>query len=414
MLTPAQLRRNAVLHILDGVFFMIALAIFSFEAIIPPMIEELTSSALALGMVRLVAGSCVLLPQVFFVKRVEGLPYKKRVILLLAIVQRLGWIIFFISLFIRWSPGFTLSIFYASLAVGSLGGGMIVPLWSDWYAKTTPESSWGWIMGVRWAVPGIFIAAMGPWIKRVLAEYPAPQRYQVLLGVALGFYAISYLTACMIKEERDESQQHQRHTPWSEYFQGLGWIVFRRRDFRRFLLGSVLLVGPMLVVMTFMTRYALASGVPRPQAGTFNSYYHGSLAAGALFAGIVSDRHGAVMPYRFFPLALVTACFALPAAAARPALFVPLFCLTGFSFGTWAAAQMPAVMKFAGPHRRPSYTAVSFTIITLANSLAPVLSGLLLDAGWLGYSVLFPACGVVALAGWTVVFGLRPPQPHGT
>ena len=45
MLSPAQLRRNAFFHILDGIFFFAALALFSREVIMPKMIADLSESS---------------------------------------------------------------------------------------------------------------------------------------------------------------------------------------------------------------------------------------------------------------------------------------------------------------------------------------------------------------------------------
>ncbi len=80
------------------------------------------------------------------------------------------------------------------LAVNSLGSGLIMPVWSDWYAKTVSEGVWARLLGMRMAVFGLLALPLG-WLNGwVVANHAGAARYVLLLGGALFFYLLSTLS----------------------------------------------------------------------------------------------------------------------------------------------------------------------------------------------------------------------------
>ena len=96
--------------------------------------------------------------------------------------------------------------------------------------------------------------------------------------------------------------------------------------------------------------------------------------------------------------------------SARPAVICTAWGLIGFAYGVRMVVMLPAVFRFAGPHRRPSYSAVSFTFLGLANGLIPLLLGLAIDVDVMGFPQAFLACGVLAFAGWLLFLGMPSPE----
>jgi Major Facilitator Superfamily len=410
MLTPQQLRRNAILHILDGVFFMIAMAVFSREIVIPTLIGELTSKKFLLGLRPTIMWVCVLLPQLWYVRHIEGLPYKKPTILRWAVVQRLGWIIFMIWISVAWSAdGVTLGVFYATLALGAFGAGMVVPVWSDWYAKTTPEKSWGWVLGIRWAIPALFVVAISPITRRVMDPdvIGSPQNYQILLGVALFFWTASFVCATLIHEEHAEEESTGRRSSWLHYIKRMRWISFRRPDFRTFMIANVLSHIPLMLLISYMTDYALTlEGTVKSDTTGFSIYYFGFLALGAIVGGRISDRFGPTVPCRIHPLLTAAAC-ATAYFWRSPDAMVWVYSLWGVAFGMWAVSNMPILFRYAGPSRRPIYMAVSMTMLGVSGASVPPLFGRLLDIGLLSYSHIFLISAVSAASSWALfMFGV--------
>ncbi len=403
--------RNCVFHVLDGIFFFAALTILSRQVLIPQMIAELTDSELLLGLVPLIFSLGILVPQAFHAKHVEGLPYKKRRVLVCAMLQRVGWVFLLVSLLIVWKPLHTLVVLFTSLALCALGTGLIIPVWTDWFAKTTPDSLWGKILGTRRAMAGPLGIAAGLFvIPPVMSHFSSPRRYTILTAIALGFYALSLLMVALVKEEEQRGLPDHKTTPWSDYFRDLAWILFRRRDFRRFMIASQLLGVPVVVMMTFLAKYGLSwEGADDTVSGTFTLFFFGASAVGGLVGGIFSDKAGPVCVLRVLP-GVVIASAALACITRQTAAVSGAFALLGFAFGALLVVRLPAVFLFAGPQRRPSYTAVSFIFLGLGNALTPVAAGALLDVGALTFRGMFIACAVLAAGGCLVFFTVGRPR----
>jgi len=405
---------NMTCHLLDGTFFFAALISISREIVIPQMITDLSRRAIFLGLVPLVTQVGMLLPQAFYAKRVEGLPYKKRAVLLCAVLQRAGWLVFLGSLLWRWQPAFTLTVLFVVLAANSLGSGLIIPVWTDWYAKTVPEGVWARLLGWRRAVPALLGIPLGELIQRIVHACEAPRRYELLVGMGLVFYALSLLFVALVKEERHEGLPTQADKGLKEYMAGLLRILFARRDFGLFMLGCLLVALPMAVLLTFLTRYGLGyPGVEPAITGTWTKLYFGTLAVGALSGGLLSDRLGPIAPFRLFPLFTVAAACWL-GFSARPEVVSGSWMLVGFACGVQMVVVLPAVFRYSGAHRRPSYMAVNFITMGTSVGLVPPLVGLLLDAGVFGYRTVFLIFAVVALAGWGLFVRMPPPQAEAT
>jgi len=399
---------NVVWHMLDGVFFFAAVICFSAEMVIPKMIADLSDSALLLGLVPLVAQVAWLLPQTFYAKRIEGLAYKKPTVLFCAFLQRAGWLVFLGSLYVWWDARITLPIFFAVIAVNSLGSGLIVPVWTDWYAKTVPERMWGRLLGLRQAVPAVLGVGLGKLIEGVAQAHPAPGRYRILLLLSIVFYALSFLFVALVKEERHDGLPNQSKTSWKDYFRNLA-LLARRRDFGAFIAAAFLSLVPLTVMATFLTKYGLSyPGVPAGIAGRFTIFYFGAMAVGALLGGAISDRHGVLTPFRIFP-ALVTVGSAVAALSARPSVVSAAWSLLGFALGMRMAAMMPAVFSYAEPHRRPSYAAVVFTVVGVGAFVPPLL-GIAKDANVVAFPHLFLLSAALAAVSWLMFLNLPTPQ----
>ncbi len=403
-------RWNVACHLLDGVLFFAALMLFSIEQVIPKMIADLSERALFLGLVPLIWHLGMLLPQVFYVKKVEGLAYKKPTVFWCAFIQRTGWLVFLLSLYLRWEPAFTLTVFFICLAVSSLGTGLVIPVWTDWYAKTVPANVWGRLLGMRRALPGVLGIGLGGLIRFIMNSLPAPERYRLLLILALVFYALALACVLLVREDRHEGLPNHSGTTWKDYFRDLAAILFRRRDFRIFVLASILVTVPLTVAVTFLTRYGLTyPGVEDGVIGTFTMVLYPLVGVGGLVGGMISDRMGVIVPFRLVPL-FIMAATGMALASAHPAVVSTAWGLTGFALGVRMVIMLPAVFRFASPHRRPSYTALSFTTIGLASAAVPPLLGLMIDAGILEFRHVFALCGLLAFFGWLLF--LRMPSPE--
>ena len=139
---------------------------------------------------------------------------------------------------------------------------------------------------------------------------------------------------------------------------GMGRVLVQRRDFRLFVAANLVISVPTILLISYLTRYALTfPGVPDSVTGTFTTAYFVAMSVGSLAAGAASDRVHAMTPFRVFPAALVAgaACAYLATGAL---MITAAFCFLGFALGAQMALVGPAIYRFAGPHKRTSYSAV--------------------------------------------------------
>ena len=403
-------RKNALSHAVDGVFFHAGLVLLSRQVTMPKLITELSDSALLVGLIPVVWTVGVFLPQTFHAQRVEGMAYKKSTVLLCGIVQRIGWVIFLISLFVYWGEVFTLGVFFLALALASVGTGLAIPVWTDWFAKTTADSTWGKVLGIRRAMSGLVGIVIGHFLIRwVMATYPSPERYQVLVGIAVACFVISYAAVLMVEEEPRHGLPHHRESSWWEYMGHLKRILARRGGFRRFLIALLLANTPIVLVMAFLTKYGLTHpGVGGEVTGSFTLFFFGASAVGSLAGGFLSDRRGVMFPMRLVPLFCIGSV-AAAVVSSDPAMVCAAFALVGLAFGTRVTCMLPAIFRFAGPEQRPSYMAVSFTCMGLANAVLPPLVGALIDVDVLSFPVLFLGSGI--LSGASLLLFVNVPAP---
>jgi MFS family permease len=408
----ARDRWNIVCHLFDGVFFFAALITISREMVLPSLIADLSDSTFLVGLITLVVQFGVLLPQVFYAKSVEGLAYKKRAVLVTAILQRVAWIPFLVCLLLWWEARITLPALFAVIACNSIGSGLIVPVWTDWFAKTVPESMWGRLLGLRRLVPAFLGLALGEMIRKIMADYDPPLRYQILVSMGIVFYVLSLLFVALVREERHEGLPHNRDVSWPAYFRNLGRILFRRPDFRTFLAACLLVWLPIVTLMSYLTKYGRTDpGFSEGLTGTWTKYYFLILGVGSILGGFLSDRRGVISPFRMYPL-VVTLAAGIAAGSSSPAAVTCAWALTGFALGVQMVVMMPALFRFSGPHRRPSYMAVRFVTLGLAAATIPPLAGLCIDRGYITYRHLFVGCGVATVLSWLAFLRMPAPEPN--
>lgn len=412
-LSRAALRKNAVLHVLDGVFFFAGIALFSREVFMPAMVRDLSDSDVLIGLIAFVYWVGYVAPLTFFARRAEAMPRQKRAVVLCAVAQRVGWLVLLLGLPLLWKePHLLLALFFAALGAASLGSGMIVPIWTDWFARTSPQSAWGRILGLRLALFGLVVLGIGPASQWVMDRFANPRRYQVLLAGSLLCYALSTVCLTLITEPEAKPDQ-QGGGNWGAFIRALAGRVLRHRAFLRFLVAVLLVSVPLVVMATYLTKYGLGlPGVSYAMTGTFTTAFYVAMSAGSLVAGRFGDRSHPIAPYRVLPAAVIAASLCAMAAVDGVGILLA-FGFLGLAMGIQVTAGFPAVWTYAGPARRPSYTAAYSTVQGCGFALAPVAAGVVLEAGWVSYPLVFLACGVLALTGWVLLLFTPRAEPAG-
>ncbi len=408
-MTAQHAKRNLILHTLDGIFFMAGITLFNMEAVVPKLIGEFSDSALLVGLVPMAMWLGHVLPQPIAAKKLEGLAYKKRAVLLIGISQRLGWAILLASFFVRWGSPFTLVALFIAVSINSISTGVVVPIWTDFYAKTVTRSMWAQVIGLRQASSGVIGIALGLFIDAVFARFPAPARYQILAGLTLLFLGLSYVAFALVHEEPEPGLPNQRATTWRDYFLGLARCLTRRRDFRWFAIASLLCGLPLTVTLSFLAKHGLASPAAQEGVtGAFTASLKGATAIGALTAGLLSDRRSPLAPFRIAPLLLVAGALAAAASNAPPVTCVA-FALVGAALGMIFAATLPVLFRFAEHGRIPTYAAAYAVLLSIPRAVVPPVVGCAVDAGLLGFPAVFAGCAAMCFVGWLAFLQAKAP-----
>jgi MFS family permease len=407
--TAQHAKRNLLLHTLDGIFFMAGITLFNMEAVVPKLIGEFSDSALLVGLVPMVMWLGQVLPQPIAAKTLEGLAYKKRAILLIGTSQRLGWMLLLASLLLHWSSPFTLVSLFIAIGINSISNGVVVPIWTDFYAKTVTRSMWARVMGLRQASSGVIGIALGLFIDAVFARFPAPARYQILAGLTLLFLGLSYVAFALVHEEPEPGLPNQRTTTWTDYFLGLARCLSRRQDFRWFAAASLLCGLPLTVTLSFLAKYGLASPAAQEGVtGAFTASFKGAAAVGALTAGLLSDRRSPLAPFRIAPLLFVAGALAA-ASSNAPQVVCAAFALVGASLGMVFASTLPALFRYAEHGRIPTYAAAYAVLLSIPRAVAPPVVGCAVDSGLIGFPAVFAGCAAMCFVGWLAFLRAKPP-----
>lgn len=126
MLTPARYGRNAIYHSIDGICFFAAIVLVSTQVVVPKIVMALTGSKFVLSLVPVVITLGILVPQILHAKSTEGRPRYRSMVLFYGAFERMGWLLFLISLQFWWQSPHTLVVLFGVLLLNSLAVGFRV------------------------------------------------------------------------------------------------------------------------------------------------------------------------------------------------------------------------------------------------------------------------------------------------
>ncbi len=274
------------------------------------------------------------------------------------------------------------------------------------------EGVWARLLGLRMALFGVLALPLG-WLNGcVMENFPAPAATCSCWAARSSSTCSPRSPSCAIQEEHtDGLPDHSRAS--------LPGYVWRARPHpggsaatsALFLTASLLISAPIILLSTYLTRYGLSfPGVGKSVTGTFTRrllLLDGRRLAGGRTHERPRARHRA-LPH---PSARAGGGGGCALLARGAGMVTVAFCFLGLALGAQIAVTSPAIYRFAGPHRRPSYSAVYFSLLGTSYALCPVLAGALLDRGVLSFPGMFAIAGSLALAGWLMFMLMRPPSP---
>lgn len=395
-------RWNFTVNLLDGAFFWFGLSFISSTTIAPLFISKLTSSTLLIGLLAVVAQAGWFIPQLFTANAVERLARKKPVVVNLGLfTERLPvWLLVLAAALATRRPNMALVLFFVGYAGHTLGAGLVATAWQDLIASCFPVQRRGRFFGLTTFIgngAGAVGALFSAWL---LAAFAFSRNFTItfLLGalcitLSWGFLALTREPVQPVSMPRRTGQ---------EFRAGLADILRQDRNYRRFLIGRLLLVaggmGVGFVTVAAVQRWQISDGI----VGIYTTALLLGQMVGTLLLGLLADRQGHKLSLELGALAYLAA-FLMAWLAPGPSWYLAVFFLLGLGTGSILVSGILVVLEFAPAGRRPTYVGLTNTAVGLASIAAPLVGAWLASANhdWLfAASALFNLAGLIALRWW--------------
>ncbi len=395
-------RWNFAVNLLDFTAFWFGLSFVSSSTIAPLFVSKLTSSAVLIGLVAVIAQGSWFLPQLFTANFVEQTPRKKPIVVNLGFfLERLPlWLVVASAGAVAVSPALALLLFFVGYAWHGLGAGAVAPAWQELLARCFPVDRRGRFFGTS-AFIGAGTATAGAALSAwFLKTFPFPTSFLYPFAIAASAITISCLFLALTREPEQHVDIPRRSN--LQFLANLPDIVRRDHNFRRFLVArSVLALGSLgtgFVTVSAIHRWQVADST----AGIYTAAYMVGQTVGNLAFGLLADRFGHKLSLEFGALASALA-FALAWLASSPEWIYAVFFLLGISLGAILVSGTLVTLEFSEPQRRPTYAGMANTVTGLASIAAPLLGAWLASAdyGWLfAASTTVNLAALVALHWW--------------
>ena len=154
------LRRNILMHIIDGSLFLFAMSFISVSTVLPVFIQRIGGNAIAIGSVSVLWNLGLNLPQLFFIRFFHNKRKIKPAVLSSGLLYRFQFLIlsavcflFLGNLDVSISVPLMLFLIFITTIAGSTSG----PPWFHFFSKTTPVKLRGRLLAIRW----MFGSALG-------------------------------------------------------------------------------------------------------------------------------------------------------------------------------------------------------------------------------------------------------------
>jgi MFS family permease len=402
----ANLRWNFAVNVIDVSFITLGMSLVSRETVMPLLVNSLTDSKIAIGMIGAIWGLGIYLPQLLTANYAEGLRYKKPFLMVLSSFgERLPYLLMglVVWFFAVPAPSLALVLFFGFLAISAFSAGAGTPAWYDMIAKVIPVERRGFWAGLSSGLGALMGIAGAFLVGRVLDAYAYPGNFSLLFVLAFAAVCVSWIGLALNREPPSEMTKAKQSL--RPYLRQLPAILHSNRNYRRFFISRAVVAAGAMAIGFFIVYGSERFGLDGAQIGLLTALLIGSQAVMGLSWGLLSDRAGHKLV-----LTLAAACLALATLVTLLAPAWQWLMLTFVLLGAYLSAEwvssLNIILEFCDPSDRPTYIGLTNTLLALPVVLAPLLGG------WLATLIGFPglmitativaACGTLLLAFWVV------------
>jgi len=391
-------RWNFWVNLWDVTFIMLGLSLISRETVMPALINQLTDSKLAIGLIPAIYSLGVNLPQLLIANFAERLRYKKPFVMLVGSVgERGGYLLAGLAIFFfaESSPTLTLVLFFCFLAYSAFSMGVGTPPWFDMIAKVIPTNRRGVWSGVGHGLGALLGVAGAYYVGYVLEAYRYPYNFSLLFVVGFVIMMISWGGLALTREPASTTVKARVHV--KDYYRALPILIRRDRNYARFLFSRTVAVLGTMASGFYMVYGIERFGVAGATIGWLTAVLVASQALLGLFWGIIADRLGHKVVLTGGTFAFMAAALMAWQAPDQRWLTI-VFALLGAGIAAELTSSLNIILEFCEPADRPTYIGLTNTLLAPTLALSPLLGGWI--ATWTGgYSTLFLVAAICAGVG---------------
>ena len=389
-------------------FYNLAIS-FVFPATIMTLYaSHLTDSAALIGTIPALFAVGMSLPQLLYANVAERLKLKRPLILKLAVMERIPYLFIGLSILLLPDapPALSFAILLGGLAVASVGGGMLQPVWKAMLTKLIEPQRRGLLFGLGFGAGGV-LGTLGALASRgIIAAVESTSAFGVLFLLSFAAHSVSIVLLAANKEPARET--HSGHRRTIDYLRELPVIMGRDRNFRWYIISQITM-GLSLMGVSFYVLYARSAfGVSEAFVANLTMAALVGAAIGVPVLGLVSDRWGNKVT-GMVSLALLGAAAIVLVAAPGPLWLLLVFASMHLGQNAGSISRIAITMEFSTAEKVPTYTGLSGTLVAPALFVAPIAGGWVIDA--FGYHVLFVVIlALTAVSAALMGFMVREPR----
>jgi MFS family permease len=382
-----HLRRNYLLHAVEGGVFIGTIALVNRTTVLPTVVEGLGGPDWLISLMPVLGPVAMMIPPLLTAHLVQRLLLFKPLLLITGIGQRAPYLVAGLVLF--WAgavPNIALAAVVLTPLISGLSGGVSIAAWQQLVAKTVPSERRSSLHAMRNLIAAGLGLAAGLVTRQVLAWNAGPVGYAWLHLIAFGGLVVSYTLFAMIREWAHKPPREERR-PMS-FVENLKQSrqMLSSRQLVLFLVSMSLMNG-FYVVLAFLPLRALhLTGADASFAGVLTMTQMAGGIAGNILVGWIGDRFGS-RSVMLLARGLFLGVFALALTATTSWAWGGIYALLGVALAAHMVSRSTMPLDLCPARRRSTVLGVIALVQAPTMIAAPLLGGWardrLLDTGGL-------------------------------
>lgn len=401
--------KNFWLNVLDGGFFIAATNMLPFLILLPAYVKKFEDNYYIINFIPALMVLGTMTPQIFMAPYIESLKYKKKLMLLTGVFQRIPWL--FLSIFTLYtnkvSKSVSLFLFFLCFGLYNFSTGINIPVWTEMIAKVTNVSKRGKLFATRHIIGGL-LGIISSYIGKVILKiFPFPYNYSILFFLFFILTSVSLTFLFFLEEE--PSKEIKKRLQFRDYIKVIPKILKRDKNYSNYIIATVIFsltsMSGGLIISYGIDKFSLQA----------KDFILGKIAFIATISklsivfifGWLADNWGHKINICISGFLYVIAFSALFINNISSLYFY--FIINGIAQQVYIISGKTIVLEFCREIDRPTYISVLNTLTAPISFLAPFLGSFISKN--LGYKFLFFISIFLSLIFLIyVIFSIREPR----